>query len=286
MTIRKNVFIVGHPRAGTTLLASGLQPYFQFSSLGKEPRFFDYRNTKLDCISNDDYIFKKYQRSFKGSTKTIDANPWNFGERSAKAIKKFFPNAYIIITTRNPYERALSHYKMYVRQAMISNRKFLSIENLLSNYNEQEFLDYDTKNFDNNFLISTNCPTDIIRASDSLKTYSIYSQYFDKDKIFIFDLDSDESNNMLSKNLSNFLDEEIKFDKSKVINRGNKRPNTNIRKYLKKFSALRNRIPISIDEKIKNAFASIFPEKEIYVTKNDKLILESLTKNLSQIKSK
>lgn len=272
----KNVFIVGSPRSGTTFLASVLEPYFQLSSKGKEPRFFDYRNTRLDLISDDDIYFKKYKSAFNGSSKTLDANPWNFSERSAKAIKKFFPNAHIIIATRDPYDRALSHYKMYARHSMLVGKKYLTIKELLFNYDERNFLDYDVNNFDNIALRSTHCPIDIIRPSDALKTYKIYSKFFEKNKIFIFDLDSDKSDSIISQNLSDFLDEEICFDRSTIINSGSNRPNVIVRRLIKKFKVIRDKLPIRLDEKVKDFFSSAFPEKQIIITDNDKEFLFSV----------
>lgn len=277
----KNVFIVGSPRSGTTFLASVLEPYFQLSSQGKEPRFFDYRNTRLDLISDDDIYFKEYKSAFNGSSKTLDANPWNFSERSAKAIKKFFPNAHIIIATRDPYDRALSHYKMYVRQIMLDGKKYLTIKELLFNYDENNFLDYDVNNFDNIALRSIHCPTDIIRPSDTLKTYKIYSKFFEKNKIFIFDLDSDKSDSIISKNLSDFLDEEICFDRSRIINSGSNRPNVIVRRLIKKFKVIRDKLPIQLDEKVKDFISSVFPEKQIIITDNDKeFLLSVIEKNI------
>ena len=40
----KKVFIVGHAKSGSTLVASQLERYFSTSTFGKEPNFFDYRN--------------------------------------------------------------------------------------------------------------------------------------------------------------------------------------------------------------------------------------------------
>ena len=96
----KKVFIVGHAKSGSTLVASQLERYFSTSTFGKEPNFFDYRNgiNNLSDFKEKDLI--RYEKSFNRSSKTLDANPWNIGENSAKLIhqsgiaKVYFKNTY------------------------------------------------------------------------------------------------------------------------------------------------------------------------------------------------
>lgn len=116
---KPNLFIVGAPKAGTTFL---------FEKLKDHPDLFFPKIKELNHFSADilkkrsyykDYKIEdreKYLAFYKSAVKEkylIDASVSYFAfPEIPKKIKKFNPQAKIVIITRNPLDRAFSHYQM------------------------------------------------------------------------------------------------------------------------------------------------------------------------------
>jgi hypothetical protein len=110
-----NFFIIGAARAGTTTLYEYLRrvPQVHLPS-NKEPRYFIARSINRDvygrlAIGNTE----KYLDLFANSDATAigEATPeYLYHDSSAHNIREKVPHAKIIITLRNPVNRAFSHY--------------------------------------------------------------------------------------------------------------------------------------------------------------------------------
>jgi len=128
-----NLFIVGVPRSGTTSLYEYLKRHPEvFMSPCKEPHYFARKDIYefLDEISPPKIIsdFKEYISLFKGGKgKKIrgEASAIYFFSKSAtREIYELIPDAKIIISLRNPIERALSHFKLDILHGIIIARSF------------------------------------------------------------------------------------------------------------------------------------------------------------------
>lgn len=141
---------MGFQRCGTTYLANILKqhPNIQFASpIYPEPKYFmNVNSNKKEFISkyflNDD---RKYCYGEK-STSYIEDN------EAAKRIKFNFPKAKIIISARNPVERALSNY-------------FFSKKNNLENRTLEEVFIHNLPEPNNNLNTSVNPFNYLIRSS-------------------------------------------------------------------------------------------------------------------------
>ena len=120
-----NLFIVGAPKAGTSSLYEYLKkiPGIYMSPI-KEPHYFDIQtiptNHKLNPIRDK----KKYLSLFKKvkDEKIVgEASPGYLSDPQApKLIHQVSPNARIIISLRNPVQRAFSEYLMYVNYGKLT----------------------------------------------------------------------------------------------------------------------------------------------------------------------
>src|SRR5882672_9220913 len=113
-----NFFIVGAPKAGTTSLYYYLSHHPEvFMSPVKEPNFFSYDETvKQNLYHKEKGVgkFEEYRQLFASSNGHHKA----IGEASVsylfypsvpQRIHELVPKAKIIISLRNPVERAYSH---------------------------------------------------------------------------------------------------------------------------------------------------------------------------------
>ena len=115
MTRWPNLFLVGPPKTGTTSLYSYLDSVPNiFMSKDKEPHYF-----AQNALSKRKFFYqildkKKYLKLFENAKneKIIgEASTSYFGDPSApELIKQASPNAYIIISLRDPVERIYSNY--------------------------------------------------------------------------------------------------------------------------------------------------------------------------------
>lgn len=132
-----NFFIVGAPKAGTTSLYFYLKRHPEvFMSPIKEPNFFSYDET----VRQNLYHKEKGVGSFDEYTKLFEqANGHHkaIGEASVSylfypsvpgKIKELIPDAKIIMSLRDPVDRAYSHYFMEHKLGYVHT----SIENIIS----------------------------------------------------------------------------------------------------------------------------------------------------------
>ncbi len=113
-----NFFIVGAPKAGTTSLREYLIQHPEiFMSAKKEPKFFcsqEYRGPKIfgHITNKEDYlkIFKnaKNEKIIGEATARYLSDP-----QAPSKIHQVSPHAKILISLRDPVERAFSNYLMY-----------------------------------------------------------------------------------------------------------------------------------------------------------------------------
>lgn len=123
-----NFLIIGVAKSATTALWYYLKQHPEiFMSFPKEPKFFAYEGQNTDFKGPGDKTYKKeivknledYQNLFKNVTseKAIgEASVAYFSEKeSADRIKNYIPNVKLILSLRNPADRAFSHYLNKIR---------------------------------------------------------------------------------------------------------------------------------------------------------------------------
>lgn len=108
-----NVFIVGAQRAGTTSLWGYLGQHRQIRTAAvKEPNFFS-SHPGVAATAVD------YRRLFGhgGEAFRIDASTrYLYDRRAAEEIARACPDARVLISLRDPVDRAYSHYRLHVRR--------------------------------------------------------------------------------------------------------------------------------------------------------------------------
>jgi Sulfotransferase family len=124
-----NFFIVGAAKAGTTSLYAGLREHPEvFMSYPKEPHHFTQVNPPHQLRWHfEGYTDPhRYLRLFAGSDsfKAVGeaSTSYLWHPQVARRIRKQVPGARIIISLRDPVERAYSHYLMHVREGIQSLR--------------------------------------------------------------------------------------------------------------------------------------------------------------------
>jgi len=133
--MKVDFFIVGAPKAGTTSLYHYLSEHPQVEmSSQKEPDYFSdkaineqgmyYTKNRVNSLAKYESLFVQKESVVYGEASVS----YLFYENVAEDIKKYNPNAKIIIMLRNPIERAFSHYLMDYRLGLISD----SFENVLA----------------------------------------------------------------------------------------------------------------------------------------------------------
>jgi hypothetical protein len=128
-----NLFIVGAPRSGTTSLYNYLKQHPEvFMSPIKEPHYFARKDIHEfhDKVGYPKIIsdFKEYISLFKGGKdKKIRGEAsvnYLYSKSATCEIYKLIPDAKIIISLRNPIERALSHFKYDLTFGVIFVKSF------------------------------------------------------------------------------------------------------------------------------------------------------------------
>ena len=133
--MKVDFFIVGAPKSGTTSLYHYLSEHPQVEmSSQKEPDYFSdkaiheqgmyYAKNRVDTLDKYESLFVQKESVVYGEASVS----YLFYENVAEDIKKYNPNAKIIIMLRNPIERAFSHYLMDYRLGLISD----SFENIIA----------------------------------------------------------------------------------------------------------------------------------------------------------
>lgn len=138
--MKVDFFIAGAPKAGTTSLYHYLNEHPEVEmSNQKEPDYFSN-----DAIQENGMYYgkkpintiKKYEALFTQKEGVIYGEgsvSYLFYENVAKDIKRYNPNAKIIIILRNPIERAFSHYLMDYRLGLVSD----SFEEIINQESKQ-----------------------------------------------------------------------------------------------------------------------------------------------------
>jgi len=140
-TKKPNLFIVGAAKSGTTSLQRYISKHNDvFFCKPKEPRFFSSKYNNFPHNGQGDYIADNF--TIKEESKYIDlfksvksekiigeaSVDYLYYYKTAYDIKKYSPNAKIIITLRNPVDRAFSAYV----HLLGSNREDLTFEEALT----------------------------------------------------------------------------------------------------------------------------------------------------------
>ena len=146
---KPSFFLVGAAKSGTTSVCAYLESHTElYLSPVKEPNYFgsdilpelfskSYRKS-LDVFDTASPLEKKqiafirngseYQSLFSGNQHALKAGECStsylFSSAAAEELKRFNPEAKILIILRNPLERAYSHYLMAVQMGLES-RDFL-----------------------------------------------------------------------------------------------------------------------------------------------------------------
>lgn len=168
--MHKHFFIVGAQRSATTYLATILDEHPEIDMakpLLPEPKFFYIDKLYKKGLS---YYQKKYFINQKGALRGDKSICYTEKEKSARRIKKHFPDAKILFVLRNPVERALSNY-WYTRNEGLEN---LDLETAIKE--KAQFRNYDKKN------ISVN-PFQYLGRGLYLKQIKMYEKYFPKKSI-------------------------------------------------------------------------------------------------------
>jgi len=276
MEIKKpNLFIIGAPKSGTTLLYNKLKnhPELFFPKI-KELNYFSYEYLNKYSYYKDFKIKseKKYLSFFKnGYNKKylIDASVSYFTFHDIpNKIKKFNPEAKFIIMVRNPYKRAHSHYLMDKRMGYADNSLLHYLKEPTSfHYRQYIFNSQYEKQYKNYEKIFESKKILILELENIHKDYKkIFS--FLKIKPFYVDFTEKVNENKISKNfIGDFtLKNRGLIEKIKLI------IPTKVSKYLKKTIYSKGEItPIRKDEAIelKNLIKKDY--KKFKTTLNERL---------------
>ena len=194
--MKVDFFIVGAPKAGTTSLYHYLHEHPQVEmSSQKEPDYFSDKAIHEQGIY---YTKKRVNTLYKYESLFVQKESVVYGEASvsylfydnvAKDIKKYNPNAKIIIMLRNPAERAFSHYLMDYRLGLISD----SFENIITKKSKHK----NTHLFYQQYILVSKYANQIQR----------YLNFFEKDNILFIDYEDFRINVSGTVNeVCNFLD--------------------------------------------------------------------------------
>ncbi len=109
---------VGFSRCGTTWIAKCLQEHPEICTPEwKETHFFDFDynyNKGLD-------FYKSFFKDCEGKVTGEYCPEYIYEEKALQRIKKHFPNAKIIVSVRNPTDRAFSHFLYGKRKNKYAN---------------------------------------------------------------------------------------------------------------------------------------------------------------------
>ena len=110
---------VGPPRTGTTWLYRVLSGHVGFPEGIKETHFFSrYYDRGIDR-------YRWYFRNCAQGVPMGEVDPLNFdSERARERIALHIPNCEIIVTLREPVERAYSHYKTLLKTGEVRHQPF------------------------------------------------------------------------------------------------------------------------------------------------------------------
>ena len=131
----ENIFIVGMPRCGSTLLESIISMNKNVCALGEinilEESYLEYKESQKKKRIDELYI----QKVNKKTQLNITTNKWLYNYRYAGIISDEIPNSKIIHCYRNPLDNILSLYRAHFTKG---NQYSSSLVNCAKVYLEQE----------------------------------------------------------------------------------------------------------------------------------------------------
>ena len=192
--MKVDFFIVGAPKAGTTSLYHYLSEHPQVEmSSQKEPDYISdkaiheqgmyYAKNRVDTLDKYESLFVEKESVVYGEASVS----YLFYENVAEDIKKYNPNAKIIIMLRDPIERAFSHYLMDYRLGLISD----SFENVLAKISKHKNAHLFYQQY--------------IEVSKYAKQIQRYLDFFKKENILFIDYED------FKKNVSKTVDQVYNF---------------------------------------------------------------------------
>ena len=192
--MKVDFFIVGAPKAGTTSLYHYLNEHPQVvMSSQKEPDYFSdnaiheqgmyYGKNRVNTLDKYESLFAQKESVVYGEGSVS----YLFYDNVAEDIKKYNPNAKIIIMLRNPIERAFSHYLMDYRLGLIND----SFENIIAKKSNHKNAHLFYKQY--------------IEVSKYAKQIQRYLDFFEKENILFIDYDD------FKKNVSKTVDQVYNF---------------------------------------------------------------------------
>jgi hypothetical protein len=192
--MKVDFFIVGAPKSGTTSLYHYLSEHPQVEmSSQKEPDYFSdkaiheqgmyYAKNRVDTLDKYESLFVQKESVVYGEASVS----YLFYENVAEDIKKYNPNAKIIIMLRDPIERAFSHYLMDYRLGLISD----SFENVLAKISKHKNAHLFYQQY--------------IEVSKYAKQIQRYLDFFKKENILFIDYED------FKKNVSKTVDQVYNF---------------------------------------------------------------------------
>ena len=192
--MKVDFFIVGVPKAGTTSLYHYLDEHPQVEmSSQKEPDYFSdlpIQKQGMYYGKNRTNTLEKYESLFAQKDGVIYGEgsvSYLFYENVAEDIKKYNPNAKIIIMLRNPIDRAFSHYLMDYRLGVVSD----SFEDVVNKKAKHKNADLFYQQY--------------IEVSEYAKQIKRYYSVFSKENILVVDYED------FKKNITGTVDEVYSF---------------------------------------------------------------------------
>jgi len=138
MSMWPNFFIVGVPKAGTTTLHHhlGKIPGIYMSKI-KEPNFFSVRTIPkkkpFDPVRDTNSYLELFSQITDEKIVGESSTNYLYDPEAANLIHQKVPNAFILMSLRDPVERAWSHYLMLKSPGLISDSFHEQIKKELNN---------------------------------------------------------------------------------------------------------------------------------------------------------
>lgn len=270
-----NLFIVGAEKAATTFLVKYLSKHKDiFFPIIKEPQFFSkdilpeyqdeegllnlpedkwYKNTHIAFIRDKELYLKLYKDSQNYKYRGDGSVSYLYSKVAAKEIYNYNSEAKIIISLRNPIERAFSAYKMDIAIGRV-NKPFEEAIKEIPRYIERGLYFNQVKRYYDIF------PPENIHIilfddlkSDPLKVFNSIFQFLSLGPIYNIEVKKvNESMKPVNSTLNYLL------YKTGVKNLIRKYVPSNVKEFFKKFYYCNNNM--KIDEKIYNSLIEIFRE--------------------------
>jgi hypothetical protein len=202
----KIFFIVGAQRCGTSFLAQLLDAHPEIKMAKPffpEPKFF---SNESEFVKGRKYYLDKYfGQNYSSKILGEKSTSYFESEETAKRIKAMFHDSKIIISLRNPIDRAISHYNFSVGNGVERRSLKEAIANPIQTFDQKKF---------------SVSPYDYLGRGEYLKFLLKYMEVFGSNKIHVLIFEDFMKDAILRKNLFNFLDVDVNpnFMKDEIIN--------------------------------------------------------------------